>query len=88
MNPVLSAVAETTLPDLMMDMVALAYQTDSTRILSFMFTNAGSNRAYKEIGVNEGHHELSHHGKSEHKQARSSRSKQKQAKARKSKQYP
>ena len=55
--------------DLMMDMVALAYQTDSTRILSFMFTNAGSNRSYKEIGVNEGHHELSHHGKSEHKQA-------------------
>ncbi|MEM6979284.1 MAG: DUF1552 domain-containing protein [Planctomycetota bacterium] len=54
--------------ELMMDMVALAYQTDSTRILSFMFANAGSNRAYKEIGVNEGHHELSHHGKSEHKQ--------------------
>jgi len=54
--------------ELMMDMIALAYQTDSTRILSFMFTNAGSNRAYKEIGVNEGHHELSHHGKSEHKQ--------------------
>lgn len=54
--------------DLMMDMVTLAYQTDSTRILSFMFTNAGSNRRYKEIGVNEGHHELSHHGKSDHKQ--------------------
>lgn len=54
--------------ELMMDMIALAYQTDSTRILSFMFTNAGSNRSYKEIGVNEGHHELSHHGKSEHKQ--------------------
>ena len=55
--------------ELMMDMVALAYQTDSTRILSFMFTNAGSNRSYKEIDVNEGHHELSHHGKSTHKQA-------------------
>lgn len=54
---------------LLMDMVALAFQTDSTRILSFMFANAGSNRAYKEIGVSEGHHELSHHGKSEHKQA-------------------
>ncbi|MCS7468971.1 DUF1552 domain-containing protein [Stieleria sp. ICT_E10.1] len=54
--------------DLMMDMVTLAFQTDSTRILSFMFTNAGSNRSYKEIGVSEGHHELSHHGKSEHKQ--------------------
>lgn len=55
--------------ELMMDMVALAYQTDSTRILSFMFTNAGSNRSYPEIGVSEGHHETSHHGKSEHKQA-------------------
>ncbi|MEM8912701.1 MAG: DUF1552 domain-containing protein [Planctomycetota bacterium] len=53
---------------LMMDMVALAYQTDSTRIVTFMFANAGSNRAYKEIGVHEGHHELSHHGKSQHKQ--------------------
>ncbi|MCA9138899.1 MAG: DUF1552 domain-containing protein, partial [Planctomycetales bacterium] len=55
--------------NLMMDMITLAFQTDSTRILSFMFTNAGSNRRYKEIGVDEGHHELSHHGKSEHKQA-------------------
>ncbi len=52
----------------MMDMVTLAMQTDSTRILSFMFTNAGSNRSYPEISVSEGHHELSHHGKSEHKQ--------------------
>lgn len=55
--------------ELMMDMITLAFQTDSTRILSFMFTNAGSNRSYKQIGVDEGHHELSHHGKSEHKQA-------------------
>lgn len=54
--------------ELMMDMIALAMQTDSTRIISFMFTNAGSNRSYKEISVNEGHHELSHHGKSAHKQ--------------------
>jgi hypothetical protein len=54
--------------ELMMDMVALAMQTDSTRILSLMLTNAGSNRSYPEIGVSEGHHESSHHGKSEHKQ--------------------
>lgn len=54
--------------ELMMDMVTLAMQTDSTRILSFMFTNAGSNRSYPEIDVSEGHHELSHHGKSQHKQ--------------------
>ncbi|TWU00933.1 DUF1552 domain-containing protein [Stieleria varia] len=54
--------------ELMMDMITLAMQTDSSRIISFMFTNAGSNRSYKQIGVNEGHHELSHHGKSAHKQ--------------------
>ena len=55
--------------ELMLDMVALAMQTDSTRILSFMFTNAGSNRSYPEIEVSQGHHSLSHHGKSEEKQA-------------------
>ncbi|QDT09225.1 DUF1552 domain-containing protein [Planctomycetes bacterium K23_9] len=54
--------------ELMMDMITLAMQTDSTRIVSFMFTNAGSNRSYSDIGVSEGHHELSHHGKSAHKQ--------------------
>ncbi len=56
--------------ELMMDMVTLAFQTDSTRILSFMFTNAGSNRSYPEIGIDEGHHELSHHGKSDEKQTK------------------
>ena len=55
--------------DLMMDMVTLAMQTDSTRILTFMFTNAGSNRSYPDIGVTQGHHESSHHGKSPEKQA-------------------
>ena len=55
--------------ELMFDMMTLAMQTDSSRILSFMFANAGSNRSYKEVGVNEGHHVLSHHGKSQHKQA-------------------
>lgn len=53
---------------LMMDMMTLALQTDSTRIMTFMFTNAGNNWGYPEIGVSEGHHDLSHHGKSEEKQ--------------------
>jgi len=56
--------------EVMMDLIALAFQTDSTRILSFMFTNAGSNRSYPDLGVSEGHHDLSHHGKSEEKQAK------------------
>jgi hypothetical protein len=45
----------------MMDIMVLAMQTDSTRVLSFMYTNAGSNRSYPQIGVRGGHHEMSHH---------------------------
>ena len=55
--------------ELMLDMMVLAMQTDSTRILTFMFANAGSNRSYPEVGVNAGHHQQSHHGKSPSKQA-------------------
>ncbi len=47
---------------LMFDMMVLAFQTDSTRVISFMFANAGSNRSYREIGVRGGHHDISHHG--------------------------
>ncbi len=46
---------------LMCDMMVLAFQTDTTRIATFMFANAGSNRSYRQIGVTDGHHELSHH---------------------------
>ena len=53
---------------LMFDLMTLALQTDSTRILTFMFTNAGSNRNYPQIGVTEGHHNLSHHGNDRKKQ--------------------
>ncbi|MEZ6095861.1 MAG: DUF1552 domain-containing protein [Pirellulaceae bacterium] len=54
--------------ELMLDMMVLAFQTDSTRISTFMFANAGSNRSYREVGVAEGHHDLSHHGNSAKKQ--------------------
>jgi hypothetical protein len=47
---------------LMMDMIVLAFQTDQTRISTCMFAQAGSNRSYGEIGVPDGHHDLSHHG--------------------------
>ena len=43
------------------DMMILAFQTDSTRVCSFMMANAGSNRSYRNVGVREGHHSLSHH---------------------------
>ena len=58
---------------LMMDMIVLAFQTDSTRIVTFMYQNEGSNRSYPEIGVRAGHHELSHHGGNPEKQAQISK---------------
>ncbi len=46
---------------LMTDMMVLAFQTDSTRVASFLLAHDGSNRSFKELGVSEGHHNLSHH---------------------------
>jgi hypothetical protein len=48
---------------LLCDMLVLAFQTDVTRICTFVLANEASNRSYPELGVNEGHHELSHHGR-------------------------
>lgn len=45
------------------DVLALAFETDSTRVATFMFAHDGSNRAFKEINVGDGHHDLSHHKK-------------------------
>lgn len=46
---------------MMYDMMLLAFQTDSTRIATFLLANEGSNRAFAEIGIPEGHHYLTHH---------------------------
>ena len=46
---------------IMFDMMALAFQSDSTRISSFLLAHDGSNRSFRDIGVPEGHHSLSHH---------------------------
>ena len=47
---------------LMFDMMVLAFQTDSTRIATFMMAGDGNNRDHSNIGINDGHHNLSHHG--------------------------
>jgi hypothetical protein len=47
--------------DIMTDLMALAFQCDATRVISFMLANAGSNRVYNFLGVSKGHHEASHH---------------------------
>ena len=47
---------------LMLDLIVLAFRTDSTRVVTMMFANEGSNRTFPFIDVREGHHSLSHHG--------------------------
>lgn len=46
---------------LMYDMLVLAFQTDSTRIATMLLAHDGSNRSFADIGIPEGHHDLSHH---------------------------
>ncbi|MEX2579721.1 MAG: DUF1552 domain-containing protein [Verrucomicrobiales bacterium] len=46
---------------LMMDMLVLAFETDSTRVATFLLAHDGSNRSFREIGVSDGHHSVSHH---------------------------
>lgn len=45
---------------LMYDLMVLAYQTDATRIATFMLANAQTNRAYVNLGIKSGHHQLTH----------------------------
>jgi hypothetical protein len=46
---------------LMFDLMALAFQTDLTRVCTFMIGREQSTRTYPEIGVPEPHHPISHH---------------------------
>ena len=53
---------------LMLDMIATAFQSDTTRVSTFMFGNAVSNVSFRFLeGVSGGHHDTSHHGKAEDK---------------------
>jgi len=45
----------------MFDLMALAYRSDLTRISTFLLAHDGSNRSFRDIGVPDGHHSLSHH---------------------------
>lgn len=46
---------------LMFDLMTVAFQADLTRVASFMIGREGSNRTYREIGVPDPHHGISHH---------------------------
>src|SRR5258708_5818212 len=46
---------------LMTDMMTVAFQADLTRIITFLVTHEGTSRPYREIGIPDGHHPLTHH---------------------------
>jgi hypothetical protein len=46
---------------LMSDMITIAFQADMSRVLTFLVTREGTSRAYREIGIADGHHPLTHH---------------------------
>jgi hypothetical protein len=46
---------------LMADMMLIAWQSGLTRVITFMMAREGSNRGYREIGVPDGHHAVTHH---------------------------
>ncbi len=46
---------------LMFDLMVAAFQTDTTRISTFLTAHDGSDRSFKKLGVTDGHHTISHH---------------------------
>lgn len=46
---------------LMYDLVLLSFQSDSTRVATLLLAHDGSNRPFNDIGIFEGHHDLTHH---------------------------
>ncbi len=46
---------------LMTSMITVAFQADLTRVLTFLVTREGTSRAYRELGIADGHHPLTHH---------------------------
>jgi hypothetical protein len=51
---------------LLFDLLILAYQADVTRVSCMQFGREQTNRTYPEIGVDEGHHNVSHHQRDPH----------------------
>jgi hypothetical protein len=47
--------------DLLFDLIALAYQADLTRVVSYIMVAEGTNQTYNHIGVPDSFHPVSHH---------------------------
>ena len=46
---------------LMTDIITVAFQADLSRVLTFLVTREGTSRPYRELGISDGHHPLTHH---------------------------
>jgi len=46
----------------MYDLIALAFQSDSTRVLTYVVRQESTGGVFDEFGVDKGYHSLSHHG--------------------------
>jgi hypothetical protein len=46
---------------MMSSMMAIAFQADQTRVITFLMTREGTSRPYRELGIPDGHHPLTHH---------------------------
>jgi hypothetical protein len=46
---------------LMSDMLTIAFRADLTRVATFLMTREGTTRSYREIGISDGHHPITHH---------------------------
>jgi hypothetical protein len=53
---------------LMFDLMALAFQADITRVITFSMDREASMRTYTNLGISEAFHPLSHHGDNPQKQ--------------------
>lgn len=47
--------------EMMYDLLAMAFETDSTRVATLLLAHDGDNRSFSQIGLSEGHHYCSHH---------------------------
>jgi hypothetical protein len=45
----------------MYDLMLLAYQANVTKVVTYMLAREISNRTYPQVGVQDGHHAISHH---------------------------
>ncbi len=52
---------------IMFDLLAMAFQTDATRVATLLLAGDGSNRVFPQIGIPEGHHYLTHQNETDKK---------------------